>query len=290
MTVTWRPTEASLFGYVPVSATGDARTLVVNGPGLQGRSAVHIVSLASGSAKLAYEDDRDTAASSVGGALSPDGRRVAFTRSSDTLTSGRLDEGIWTQVVGAVSPTQLVASEPPTFTRALAWSDDGEWLAFTRSSAGSGSRLYLVRASGGAPRFVGPGKSVDWRGREPKLLVASSPDMFGSDPSELYTVDLTGGARRAITTSAAFSPRWHPSLDRVVYVSGSPAGVWMQDLGGGAVSIAMSRFSVAAWWSRDGAEVFALFGGDDSTAPIVGLVQRRPGARLCWRGPGPVCN
>src|SRR5207237_8024735 len=68
-----------------------------------------------------------------------------------------------------------------------------------------------------------------------------------------------------------------------------PGTVTVRRIDGTATKVSESAFIVDVWWSRDGSRLFAISGGDDSTATVSDLLTRAAVLSYCVRGPGPPC-
>ncbi len=167
----------------------------------------------------------DSAPSSCDGdpAWSPDGKRLAFTRTVKTSSDPREQTGIWT-VNADGSGERLLTSRPePQHTNGPAWSPDGTLLAFERgtfddSGQAMTSSVYTMRADGTDERPITPpdrklGDHPQWSPDGQTILfrdnVGTPTGTFR--PSALYTVHPDGSGLEKITGS-------DPSLQ---YLSGS---------------------------------------------------------------------
>ncbi|MBV9851152.1 MAG: PD40 domain-containing protein [Armatimonadetes bacterium] len=152
------------------------------------------------------------------------------------------------------------------------WSPDGRWIAFVRSSRG-GDVLFLVRASGGRPTPLLPGRAGSAEGDE----LAWSPDsrtiaVFSSDA--LLLVDRRTRAVRRLPGVEQFV--WSPD-GRRAYISVNGASGW----GDGHAEILTLRtgrrvpipgFDATAWMDGDS----AIWTGNRY---VIGVARvRQPGA------------
>src|SRR4029453_7549369 len=124
---------------------------------------------------------------------------------------------LWTVDTESGQEARLTAPPAGASDWRAAWSHDGKWIAFHRSSTGSPSNLQLVPASGGEPRAVLPDETVGrsaatWSLDDQRLL--SVPDgPFGGDISE---VDIGTGRIKQLTVGAGVSTPILSSTGRVV--------------------------------------------------------------------------
>lgn len=88
-----------------------------------------------------------TAGATPAGAISPDGRRVAYVLQEDQ------DQSLWVRPTDSTADTRLLQAEPGTH-RQLAFSPDGAYLYYERSEAAGGSRLWRIPANGGTPEDI----------------------------------------------------------------------------------------------------------------------------------------
>ena len=124
---------------------------------------------------------------------SPDGSKIVFARMS------RNRDGLWVMGADGTDPHELVNSsmvggdvgEP-------AWSPDGRWIGFSVQDSASSSTIWVIGASGDAPRMVSPGASENWNpqwidaGAQIAFLHGSAQgadlDAVGADGSHLHTL------------------------------------------------------------------------------------------------------
>ena len=114
------------------------------------------------------------------GALSPDGRQVAFAKGDD----------VW---VGDVDRTPQPITSLKGFAWAVSWSPTGEWIAYTRQHGGT-SVISLVRPDGSNPHEISAIDPTDesavpvWSPDGRHLLVRRGND----DVHDLWIMDLDG--------------------------------------------------------------------------------------------------
>src|SRR5437763_14742680 len=134
-------------------------------------------------------------------ALSPDGNEVAFSWQGEKNTDPNL-ANIYVQLVGAGAPLQLTHSKAGDFYFAgPAWSPDGRFIAFGRSS-GNASAYYVIPALGGSERKIADANplvfvnGLDWS-PDGKYLAVAEAGSRGSSLPGLFLISVEGGERRA---------------------------------------------------------------------------------------------
>ncbi len=250
-------------GGITFSASADGRRLLVGARSASGHSALYLVDVEVGAARLVVEDPILTAP--LFAVLSPDARRIAY---ADLEGVKLIDaaSGALLRVVPHVDPQMVGGTWRP-----IAWSTDAAWLALERSSEGS-SEVAIVD-TGTALRTLGEGVMVSWRAKAPELLVMNSRNAFGGR-SGSYTYDL--GTRRTTRlepdgTELRGSLAWHPTQDRFLYTAGPDpipvVDVYTRALSDGApTKIVTPRKVTEAWWSRDGSTIYGLAPRQDALA------------------------
>ncbi|HEY2431840.1 MAG TPA: S9 family peptidase [Vicinamibacterales bacterium] len=101
--------------------------------------------------------------------LSPDGRTVAYVRTTTDLATGRRNADIWVVAADGSSPPRLLVGGEKTETSPR-WSPDGKTLAFLSNRDGAELQVYVAGADGGGIRQV----TKIAAGAQPPLLF--SPD------------------------------------------------------------------------------------------------------------------
>ena len=272
------------------SASSDGRRIALAGTGARGTGAMYLLDTAAGTVKTLFDDASEHASAPV---LSPDGTQIAFLRIPVAQNASSITEtGIFAGAVDdPASWRRIVNPEPPNSMAPLAWSPDGRWLAFVRLFVGG--NVLLVRSDGSETLLVGRGTNVDWRAWEPRLLI-SGPSNGGGETG-VATFDVTSRVLRKIAAptgdmQSVMGGRWHPLLDRVLYVElvagpGSPVAVWTRYADGrSATKVDEASFVSGVDWSADGSRIDAAVGGDDSVFYISDLLTRRGVTKACRRG------
>jgi Tol biopolymer transport system component/DNA-binding winged helix-turn-helix (wHTH) protein len=205
--------------------------------------------------------------------VSPDGRRVAFSRS--------LGLGL-----GDIHVLDLKTGRERRLTRegvtilSLAWSDDGRTLYFT-SLRGQWGAIWAVGAGGGTPREVAPGllhtsDLAQARGVLVAAVRARRLNLFERSP---------GGAERALPDPSVNSD-WEPEVaeDGTLLFLSNRSGaiqVWTRKTGAAARQLTSlsHRLVTCPRWSPDGRSVLLLAGGPDgldlATIPAGGGALKR---------------
>jgi TolB protein len=154
-------------------------------------------------------------------AWSPDGRRLAYIKSSPGPTLFVLDT--------KTGRTTRIAADYRNSAIYPAWSPDGRWIAFVY-----GRDIALVRPDGSGLRRLTRAPSQDY-------FPTWSPDSRSvafmrerlTQESDIYRVSVASGAVRRLTTSQVTnsSPAWSPCGDTIAYVSepvtGGHAQIWL---------------------------------------------------------------
>jgi hypothetical protein len=158
--------------------------------------------------------------------FSPDGARIAFVSdrggSSEVYTMG--SDGSDTKLVSRWAETPALPSNRGYPYRCLspAWSPDGRWIAFSSNRESPSYDIWVVSADGGLPRRFTP-QLVTTDEHSPRWSPDGAWIAFASDAGELQNVwvkPVGGGAPRRLTAhrEAGF-PAWHPSGERVGFLS-----------------------------------------------------------------------
>ena len=141
-------------------------------------------------------------------AVSPGGRRIAFTR------RGRLGAQVWTAYTDGTALLQVTSGPSDSGPR---WSPAGDAVVFARGAKGARD-IYRVWADGSGLRRLtfapGDDHAPTWSVQERIAFVRSSPQ--GGD---LYTAPAGGGRARGLTRGPAddSSPAWSPTGRTVAF-------------------------------------------------------------------------
>jgi Tol biopolymer transport system component len=174
------------------------------------------------------------------GALSPDGRRLAFvsTRSGGTAS-------IWLMDIGAETATNLTPHPSGNFRPS--WSSDGAWIAFTSDRDAQpgfypgqwehlqSTGIYIVRPNGKDLRRLtrkdGVAGSPTWSPDGKRILFYETDEVgaylakYARSRTEIVSIDVATGERRVHTASSEtkLSPQWL-SGGRIGYVTRAADG------------------------------------------------------------------
>jgi Tol biopolymer transport system component len=185
-------------------------------------------------------------------ALSPDGRRVAFTRRVD----GNAD--VWMVNVDGTGLTRLTRNR--AFDGFPSWSPDGSRIAF-QSNRGGSPDIWTMTAAGTHLVQLTRRRSSE---RRPAWSPDGSRIAFESDrdgPYHLWTMAAAGGGQVQVTSGRGddTSPSWSPDGSRIAFQSnraGSP-DVWTVGVDGrGRVQLTRrGAADRAPSWSPDGGRI-----------------------------------
>jgi polyisoprenoid-binding protein YceI len=220
---------------------------------------------------------------------SPDGGRIAFTRSEDSPV--------------APAPSVHIAGAGGSRRRELTpgdmsvqpdWSPDGRRIAFMSVVDLDTGKISVMDADGsGARQFAGTPTSDGeprWSPDGRRLAVSA---YGGAGNDDVAVIDVRSGRFRRLTRSPAYehSPAWSPDGRRIAYVKDGAVHVMRAD-GSGDRAITRSRKDTAPAWSPDGRRLSFVRDGNlfvgDATGSGAACVRTgmllTSGAR--WR-PGP---
>lgn len=184
-----------------------------NGPRIGGLSAIWTINTEDASVRQ-LSDGTGTDSSP---SFSPDGRRIAFTRSvrgpagaARALLTMDLD-GTDIAPVALGTPPQGRALPGTSDSLRASWSPDGQQIAFAYRDA-----VYTVRSDGTSLEYRGrtgsPFSQLEWSSEPTPGLIFSRP----FEPAPLYRIDLSGPSLepRPITPPPTFDPSAPPGAPR----------------------------------------------------------------------------
>jgi serine/threonine protein kinase len=195
--------------------------------------------------------------------LSPDGKMLAFVRSTGTGpdANNRLD--IFIQRVGGGNAIDLTPDSPENDTQP-AFSPDGNRIAFRSERSGGG--IFLMGSTGeSVKRLTDFGYNPSWSpdGREIVVSTVRWDDVMSrGGQGQLWAIHVGSGSRRRIQTPGdAVQPSWSPNGRRIAYWSVSNAG--QRDIftvpAAGGPAVAVTTDAAVDWdpvWSPDGRQLY----------------------------------
>ncbi len=193
----------------PVSVPASAATTPVSVAGARGRIAFSVDSGDGSDNKevwLMNADGSDAVkilsrASSP--ALSPDGRRIAYYHWSDGIYVANADGSNARQVV---SETNI---------KSMAWSQDGNWIAFSSQPTAKGNvNIDVVRSDGGDRHTLVIGGSLpSWSPDGHEVVFQTCRD----NNCGIYRAAVPGGAAVLVIGEMGGNPSWSPDGKRIAY-------------------------------------------------------------------------
>jgi TolB protein len=193
---------------------------------------------------------------SVSPALSPDGRRLAYTG----YQSGYAD--IYLIELSSGSRNRIIKF--PGTNSGAAFSPDGGHIACTLSKDGN-PEIYVTGLSGDSPRRLTHSRGVEssptWSPNGSEIIYSS--DEKGSP--QLYRISSSGGAGRFLSTGYGYNtqPNWSPDGKRVAFNVRSGGGfqIATMDLDSGVTRIAIQEGENPCWGPDSRHIVFARGSG-----------------------------
>lgn len=214
-------------------------------------------------ATVARFGDDSAEGTDVEHAWSPDGSRLAFTRTSDT----DYDSDVY--VAAADGTDEVLLAEDATSPR---WSPDGGQIAYVSTDPfAAAAGLVVIEADGGEPFELAENASpAAWSPDGEQLAFVTSPDSFEMPAGELRIVSDDGSGLTTLADAAPFAgpPAWSPDGTRILFV-GLPEGadpaafdiesvVSVHDIGTGETSVLAAIDGAGLGeptWSPDGETV-----------------------------------
>ncbi len=202
----------------------------------------------------------DASGVEAGPSISPDGTMFAYS------SAARGSWDIYVQRVGGRTPV-LVAGDPARDEVWPAFSPDGKQIAFSVSGGAGG--VFVVGATGeSARRLTDFGSNPAWSPDGRRIVFCSEEvqSVYATNSeSELWTVDVAGGAPAKLSVgAAAFQPAWSPSGRRIAFwvnVNGQRDLATIPSSGGPRVMVTSDEpVDWAPVWSPDGR--FLYFASD----------------------------
>jgi dipeptidyl aminopeptidase/acylaminoacyl peptidase len=165
-------------------------------------------------------------------AWSPDGTKIAYTERSREFFSGKLKLITFDDERGRAKglPAELYTAKPDRggawAIDKVAWSPDGQTLAFTLQDSGW-DKIYRLAVSGGEPKQLTRGESEDFTpsyspdGKS--LAILSNRDSL--EERHIWIVPLDGSAPHRLANLAAgveTEPQWSPDGRQIYFVRAAP--------------------------------------------------------------------
>ena len=195
------------------------------------------------------------------GPLSPDGSRVAFTRSADLFT---------TDVSDVSREVRLTSDAQGLFDSMPAWSPDSSRIAFARG-APDDSDLYLVDAAGGdlsrRTSLDGWENAPTWSPDGTRIaFIHDTTEVPGpGHPGELWVTDDDGSNARMLRAEPTASPAWSPDGTRIAFSDGAgDEHIRVLDLDSGTVTD-LGEGGFPRWSPDSSRLVFLLLDGEGSS-------------------------
>jgi len=211
-------------------------------------------------------------------ALSPDGKKVAFTAHGEVFAASAEDGGQATRVTRTLAPEEE-----------LTWAPDSRRLAYTSRRSG-GPKLYLYDFGSGEERALTTGDGSD-------VTPRFSPDggriAFVRDGRELHVLDVASGSDRRVAEGQLWDAPftlpeplvWSPDGEWLAYFATDAhmfTNVWVVPAGGDGTPRAVSGLANSSAssmaWSKDGKTLWfdSQHRTEDGEIARVDLVPRTP--------------
>jgi len=164
-------------------------------------------------------------------AVSPDGRRIAFT--SDR-PAGR---GLWVLSTDGGVPRRLTTRDVGYFSYlAPAWAPDGRRLAYSiadtlvvidvERGTETPLRIDSVPSGGPLPGFTARNASPAWSSDGTRLTFVRAAGSANRGEGPIYEVSATGGMARSVTTTRGVAPAWSPDGSRLAFLARDSVNRW----------------------------------------------------------------
>ena len=192
-------------------------------------------------------------AGDTGAAVSPDGRRLAFSSARSGSTEIYVVDARRGDVRRLTSSRESEDVDP-------AWSPDGRQIVWSSGAAGARD-VFVMQATGGGKRRVAPDSANDV---EPAWSPDGTQIAFSSNRGgryQVWTVPTGGGEATLIADvpGQMRAPAWSPSGRKVAYTgtTGGNADVWITGVDGGSPARVTTApgFDGRPAWSPDGRRV-----------------------------------
>jgi Tol biopolymer transport system component/uncharacterized protein YjdB len=202
-------------------------------------------------------------------AWSPDGTRLAFTRTPDSWLTCE----IYVARADGSEAVRLTSPQPPFgetnawCAHSPAWSPDGTEIAFGGGDFAevyNGETFVFVASAdaSGTRRLFGSGQKNDdyptWSPDGTKIAFATSNDGIPENPGDIYLMRADGGGAVNLTPRPGYGnePAWSPLGSQLAFAS--DGGIWsMNPDGSGRTNLTagLGLYATSPAWSPDGAQI-----------------------------------
>jgi len=221
---------------------------------------------------------------------SPDGRRIAYTRSEASSVAPPAS----VNVVGADGSGRRDLT-PGSMSVQPDWSPDGRRIAFMSVVDVETGKISVMNADGSGARQLADTPTSDSEPRwspDGRRIAVSAYGGAGND--DVAVIDARTGRFRRLTRAPAYehSPAWSPDGRRIAYVKDGAVHVMRADGSGDRAITRSSKDTAPAWspdgrrvsWVRDGNLFVALANGSGAACVRTGMLltsgaRWQPGAR-----------
>ena len=222
-------------------------------------------------------------------AWSPDGQRLAFSKSEPLCHAGSCDEpiagGIWIRSLQAPRARRITAGAEDCLDRSPSWSADGGTIAFARVYC-EDSGIYTVRPDGSTEERVigGEMSALDWA--PSGEVIAFVRENGGVGLVDVSTSEVTA-LRFPTVPRGRMDVDWSPS-GRLAFATG--AGIYVgSSRGGRARRLVRTAYADGVSWSPDGARLAfsAVLGPRGTRSDVFTVRVNGRGLQRLTKNPGP---